>query len=90
MLRRLYLGRNRLRRLPRLTSRSFAHLLVLDVHANALAAVESDALSGLVALERLHLGANRLQQLSTRRLFAESARIRLAHLAHNPWTCDCR
>lgn len=57
MLRRLYLSRNRLRNLPRLTSRSFSHLSILDLHSNQLVGVENDAFAGLVSLDRVQLSS---------------------------------
>lgn len=105
MLRRLYLARNKLRNLPRLTSRAFSHLAILDVHTNELTNVENDAFSGLAALERLNLGKlqinfnlvkitffgqNQLQHLQMKRLFEQNTRLRLLQLDANPWACDCR
>ncbi|KAI6185441.1 Leucine-rich repeat and Immunoglobulin I-set and heme peroxidase domain containing protein [Aphelenchoides besseyi] len=52
--------------------------------------VNNDAFSGLVSLERVHLGHNYLQHLSLKRIFEQNSRLTAVHLAQNPWNCDCR
>ncbi|CAD5206024.1 unnamed protein product [Bursaphelenchus okinawaensis] len=89
-LRRLYIGRNQLRNLPRLTSHQFGALLVIDVHGNKLHHISKEAFRGLIGLERVHIGHNYIQYVDFDRIFKSCENLKILHLSQNPWNCDCR
>ncbi|CAJ0954735.1 unnamed protein product, partial [Mesorhabditis belari] len=87
-LRRLFLGRNRLRELASLTSRK-SPLLFLDLKHNKIETIDVQLLEMLTSLETLDLSHNRLQSVHS--MMFQNAKTMLRMKMHrNPWSCDCR